>query len=201
MNKRVIFGAVVIIAVLSVVSLLLVRGDDGYTLEIDIVKDNNIETIKVSTSYPNINYDDISEVLASTETIYDYGKATIKDKNGVITDEGYFAYSPSGDGYEPQATIPQIVSIDDESNGTTILNTNPTFIWTICEDASFYRLIISKSSSFTPEYVNLSDINDYNYPSEYSANATHVTFELPTGNALDTFHTYYVKVQAYNKDS
>jgi len=90
----------------------------------------------------------------------------------------------------------QFVSIDGGSNGTTIYNSTPVFVWTKADDAIQYHLQISTTSDFSSLTVNLSDINEVNYPSEYYE-ATNVTFVLPDSNALPNFGLYYCRVRAY----
>lgn len=96
--------------------------------------------------------------------------------------------------------IPGIYSIDGSGNETTLFNTTPPVNWTIEPNTSEYWLQISNNSDFTNLTVNLTDINKYNYPTYFSTNATHVTFQLPPAYALENLDDYYIRVQANEKD-
>jgi len=90
----------------------------------------------------------------------------------------------------------QFISIDGDENGSIIHSPNPTFNWTIATGAARYWLQISTSPTFSTLTVNLSNISKYEFPSEYSENATRVSFVLPNINALPFYSTYYCRVKA-----
>lgn len=91
----------------------------------------------------------------------------------------------------------QFISINDGINGTIIYTSTPVFNWTLIAGASQYHLQIANDSAFAELIVNISDINEHNYPSEYDGNETRVSFTLPTSNFLDVYKTYYCRVKVY----
>ena len=94
----------------------------------------------------------------------------------------------------------EFISIDDGTNGTTINSINPTFNYTLIADTSEDWLQFANDSAFTDLVVNITDINEYNYPSEYDANETRVSFTLPVANSLQVIDkTYYCRVQTNTK--
>lgn len=96
--------------------------------------------------------------------------------------------------------IPEIHSIDGSGNATTLFNVTPPINWTIEPNTSEYWLQISNNSAFTNLTVNLTDINEYNYPAYFSTNSTHIIFQLPPSYALEDLDDYYVRVQANEKN-
>ena len=91
----------------------------------------------------------------------------------------------------------QFISIEGETDGALIYTATPTFNWTNISDASRYWLQIDDESDFnSPWTVNLTNINEYTYPTKYSANATRVSFILPDANSLP-FGYYYCRVRAF----
>lgn len=101
-------------------------------------------------------------------------------------------YTPSSDGI-------QFISINGGSNSTTIYNSTPTINWTVVDNTSQYWLQIDNNQDFSSPEVNLTDINEINYPTEFDENSTRVSLQLPVANALSTYDTYYCRVKAYVK--
>jgi len=99
---------------------------------------------------------------------------------------------------EPEAA-PQFISIENSSNGTTISTSQPTFNWTKINNAGFYQLQIDNNIDFSSPEVNISNINEFEYPSEYWSNTTNVSFILPNENKLTSFGTFYCRVRAQTK--
>jgi lysophospholipase L1-like esterase len=95
-----------------------------------------------------------------------------------------------------QAAI-QFISIDDGVNGTRIYDSTPIFNWTIVNDTTMYHLEISTNNSFVSLIVNLTNINEYNYPVEYTA-GENISFILPNSNALPEYNVYYCRIRAYS---
>lgn len=91
----------------------------------------------------------------------------------------------------------QFISIDGGTNGTTTFDSTPTFNWTRVDDTSQYWLQIDNNADFSSPEVNITDINQYLYPSHYSENATRVSFTLP--NPISNYDKYYCRVKAYTK--
>jgi len=101
--------------------------------------------------------------------------------------------------FSPQASTPQFISIDGGSNGTTIYDSTPTFIWSNVTNAEYYQLQIATDSGFSNIVSNINNINEIVYPSEYSE-GTNVNFILPNSYALPSYNTYYCRVKAYKED-
>ena len=95
---------------------------------------------------------------------------------------------------------PQFIDIDGGVNGTVVYNSTPIFNWTATLDTSEYRLMISTNVNFTNIIVNLTNINQYNYPSNCVINDTRVSFLLPNEYALSSGR-YYCKVESSMKES
>ena len=92
----------------------------------------------------------------------------------------------------------EILSIDGNTNGTTLYESTPTINWSVVSDASQYWLQIATDSDFTSLEVNLTDINQWNYPSNCDINETRVSFTLPT--ALSSYDRYYVRAKVCVKN-
>jgi len=90
---------------------------------------------------------------------------------------------------------PEFISIDGGSNGTTLYNSTPIFVWDKISDAVNYHLQIASDSDFSSLLVNISDINEINYPTEYD-DTTNVTFTLPEAYELQSYGLYYCRVRA-----
>ena len=106
-----------------------------------------------------------------------------------------FAFDAS---WEREATTSQFISIDDGTNGTTIYNSTPTINWTVIADTSQYWLQIDNNADFSSPEINITDINQWNYPSNCDINATRVSFTLP--NALTSYDKYYMRVKAFTRN-
>lgn len=90
----------------------------------------------------------------------------------------------------------EFVSIDGDTNGTTIYDSTPVFNWTVVADTIQYWLQVATDSGFSSLVVNLTDINEVNYPTKYNANATRVSFTLPDADGLPSYDVYYCRVRA-----
>jgi len=99
--------------------------------------------------------------------------------------------------YPSQSETIQFISINGNTNGTTIYNSTPTINWTVVVDTSQYWLQIDNNADFSSPEVNYTDINQWNYPSNCNINATRVLFTLPLG--LTNYDTYYMRVRAYTR--
>jgi len=117
-----------------------------------------------------------------TETISGYDTLTL--------DYAFDSYYP-GSGDEIY-----FISIDGSTNGTTTNDTTPTFAWSKVNNAIRYQLQIATDSGFSSIVVNLSDINENNYPSEYDDTGENVVFILPDANELSSYTTFYCRVRA-----
>ncbi len=100
-----------------------------------------------------------------------------------------------------QYDIPQFISIDNGINGTLVYNSTPTFNWTKPNyDISQYNLQIDNNVDFNSPEINITDVNQYIYPSEYSENATRISFILPSGYSLPKYDIYYCRVDDFIKE-
>lgn len=141
------------------------------------------------------------EVGNTTASIGDYFHGSGWDTSGSPGNTTFeLSYPFSWDtGSEDEDEI-EFISIDDGINGTTVSSATPTFNWTMASDASQYWLQIANDSAFTDLVVNITDINEYTYPSEYDSNTTRVSFTLPVANSLQVIDkTYYCRVQSNTK--
>jgi len=100
----------------------------------------------------------------------------------------------------------QFISINSKGNGTTIVDTTPTFNWTnvsISIDYHLsgiqYRLEVANDSAFTDVVINFSNVSSSNsfFNSYYSDNSTRISLTLPASFALETDKTYYCRVTPY----
>lgn len=120
--------------------------------------------------------------------------------NGTYADTmGYrFPFSWLNNSEESPPPDPaEFISIEGGVNGTTIYTSNPTFNWTRVNRTARYHLEISTDSAFTSLVVNITDINEINYPTYYFENSTRVSFTIP--DALPGHDTYYCCVRAQAK--
>lgn len=101
--------------------------------------------------------------------------------------------------YTVQDVKVQFISVDGRLNGTTVYTSNPTFNWTVGSNISQYQLQIANDSGFADLVVNITDINNANYPTYYTENSTRVSFVLPPAYSLDYDKTYYCRVILYVK--
>ena len=149
------------------------------------------ETIYVFPRY-NWNIENVIVVCVTNSTVINFVEGV--DINGNETIQFDIL---KGSSYEVNFGM-QFISIDGGTNGTTVYSSTPTFNWTIISGAVMYNLQIANDSAFTDLVVNLSDINEYDYPSEYDSNETRVSFTLPVANSLQIIDkTYYCRVRAY----
>ena len=93
----------------------------------------------------------------------------------------------------------QIITVDGVSSGSKIYDSTPTFVFYETANAIKYRLQIDNNNDFSSPEVDLNDINEYNYPVEYSESAidSTVSFTIPDANELSKNY-YYARVIAYS---
>ena len=92
------------------------------------------------------------------------------------------------------------IDINDGVNGTNIYYNTPTFNWTVVSNASQYNLQIANDSGFTDMVVNITNINQFTFPSNCAISATEIRFTLPDAYALTDYKTYYCRVWSYEKE-
>lgn len=118
---------------------------------------------------------------------------------GMIVKETNFIGDPSLQYQWHTQLYPEIISINNQSNQSTIYTPNPTFKWYTVLNTAQYHLQIANDSIFTDLVVNLSNITSFNFPLYYSENITTVTFTLPLKYELLWSKTYYCRVRGYTK--
>jgi len=154
----------------------------------------NITNLASPTSIDTITNNNASyEVPTATSTCCDdiWIYLAVQDGKGVTT----FRFGDEPDP-EPEEK-PQFLSIEENTNGTTIYNSTPTINWSVVGNTSQYWLQIDNNADFSSPEVNITDINQYNYPSNCNINATRVSFTLPT--PLPSYNVYHMRVKAYTK--
>jgi len=93
-----------------------------------------------------------------------------------------------------------IQSINGLVNNSVTQYQNRSFNWTRVDDAVFYQLQISNSSSFESTFVNLSDINMTNYgETYYNETGGYVEFILPDMYNISWYGYHYYRVRAYTQ--
>lgn len=106
------------------------------------------------------------------------------------------SFSTTGNGSSENYT-PEFVSIaGDTSSPVEISNGTPVFNWTKISSATKYWLQIDNNSDFSSPEVNLTNVNETSYPSEYTEKGGYVEFLLPSAYELG-FGTYYTRVRAW----
>jgi len=180
------------------------KAKDIYYVSFDLHEGNEWKNIlMVQIDEPTVTDDEVRQVFKSyiTSNEKKIGKVTISDEGKNIIEEKFFELSIESEGsdavvYEPQGST-QFININGDTNGTLIYDTTPTFNWSLVADTSMYHLQVATDSAFSSLIVNLSDINEVNYASQYDANATRVSFTLPT--PLSSYDVYYCRVKPYEK--
>ena len=173
-------------------TILYNAGNDTTTVAV-----NYNETIYVSKQ-AGWNWADVSVVCKNNNTEITWTQEVDWDGNPMIHFRGvkgnFYTVSDSDN-----PTGIQFISISGGINGTIIYNSTPVFNWTIVSNASQYQLQVSTTSSFgvSDLIVNLSNINEINYPTYYDENTTRASFILPIVNALPSYNKYYCRVRAY----
>ena len=125
---------------------------------------------------------------------------TVDSVFGMIVKETNFFGDPAME-YQPYRGEPcQFININGGYNRTTVYDRTPTFNWTKPLNTSWYQLQISTDLAFTDLVVNITNINEINYPSHCTIGNTRVTFTLPNAYALpDSNAIYYCRVRRYSR--
>ena len=98
---------------------------------------------------------------------------------------------------EADATPPQITSFNSGSNGSFFHTGTPAIKWTLEANAVSFHLQASTDNTFSSIVIDISDINEYIFPSHYSENLTHATFILPSEYRIANVNSYYWRVISY----
>jgi hypothetical protein len=102
--------------------------------------------------------------------------------------------------WTPATEGPEIISIDNQVNQSYIFTPTPTIKWTTTPNSSHYNLQIANDSSFSDIVSNITNINQYTYPSHYSSNETTISFILPNEHKLTIYKSYYIKVRGLTNE-
>jgi hypothetical protein len=169
----------------------------------------NISVINANTStvYPGFDFSDFTTITTNSTSITPrWGGNSLDD----IPDGNFklnFSWDGLGSGelysyglgttYYPQDEEIEFIDINGGINGTIIYNATPTFNWTIVNDASQYWLQIDNNVDFSSPEINITNINQYTYPSNCDINSTRVSFTLSVG--LTNYDKYYCRVKALVK--
>ena len=94
--------------------------------------------------------------------------------------------------------IPSFIWINElgNVNGSSIIDTTPTFNWTGNATVLYYNLVIANDSSFLDIYKNWTDINETNYGVYYIEKGNYVEFTVPASDEL-VLGTYYIRCRAF----
>jgi hypothetical protein len=107
------------------------------------------------------------------------------------------SYEINADYTPAQGTPPIITKLNNKLNNTASVTNETTLIWIVDDEALYYQIQVANDTSFTNPFINFTDVNESNYPAEYSQNATHVTFQFPDGYEIDFKATHCYRVRAY----
>ena len=157
-------------------------GNDTITIDADYN-----ETIYV---YPRGDWvlDKITIYCTTNDTYINYNLG--EDIHGATTIQ---FNTLKGSFYEIQSSISiEFISINNAGNGTTIYTPLPTINWTSAVNTSEYWLQIDNNLDFSSPEINITNINQYNYPASCDINTTRVSFTL-TEN-LPKYDKYYMRV-------
>jgi len=158
----------------------------------------NLTTITSGTGGPEADKCDTGYTGYIEFSDYGYMCTYNGTKGGATIPNLYSCYVYDNTSYPSDSSI-SFISINGNSNGSEIYDSNPTFNWTIVDYSSQYWLQIATDNDFTTLVVNITDINAFNYPLEYSQNETEVSFTLPSANTLSLYGKYYCRVRALSR--
>jgi len=88
----------------------------------------------------------------------------------------------------------EFISIENQGNGANVYTGNPTFNFTRSSTGVQYQLQVDNNIDFSSPELDIDDINEYNYPAEYSENSTRVSFTVPSAYTLGKGY-YYCRVR------
>ena len=128
-----------------------------------------------------------------TEIDYTYGYNDIIQFAGLNGS----SYEVTGGYTGASANPPVITSINGLGNNTASVTNETTIIWTVNSGMTadgYYELQVANDTAFTDIFLTY-EVNETNYPSYHSSNATHVTFIFP--DKIDYKATHSYRVRAY----
>ena len=166
----------------------------------------NISVINASSGivFPGFDFSDFATITTDSVSISPaWGSSTLADIPNYNFKLNFSFDGGDGELYyyslEAQSVV-EFISIDSYGNNSIVNSTTPIFEWTKVSGAIKYHLLIAEDSAFSSIVVNLSDINESNYPTEYDDTGTNVTFILPVAYTLDIQTVYYCKVRVYYEE-
>ena len=190
--------------------------NDIYELSIKIVSEADNPSLISNRSFASFVLFNVPDNTTldgldnDSDGLTDYEELFVTYTNPFLSDtdnDGVNDYNENLTGTDPNnstsfipATEIEFISIENNTNGTYIETSTPTFNWTKVTNTAYYNLLISNTSDFSTFVINLTDVNIYNYPLYYSQNETRVSFIIPPPNSLSRFDIYYTKVRAKVKD-
>jgi len=186
---------------------LTINGDFSSSAKLNISildADTNI----VYSGYSNSDFDTIITDSLTTDATWgsnDLSDIPDGDFKILFTWDGVGSgelYSYDLDGY---STAPDaednsgVSSFNSGSNGSFFRTSTPTISWEISSDKSSYHLQFATDANFSNIVVNLSNINEYNYPSRFAIDGSYGYFTLPPGYEVSTVQAYYIRVISYSR--
>jgi hypothetical protein len=108
-------------------------------------------------------------------------------------------YTISGKEIEfiPQSNI-EIISINAQPN-SSFFSTNTIIVnWSVLSGVSLYHLEIDDNIDFSSPEINYTDINQYNYPSNFTEveSTASFTFSISSLN----YKKYYIRIRGYTNE-
>lgn len=116
----------------------------------------------------------------------------------IVTGSGYSIFAGFNNSSSSSSSNISFMSINGQANNTQVVVGDRYFNWTRVDNASYYQLQISNSSSFSTTFVNLSDINESNYGVNYTELGDYVEFILPYTYNISWYGSHYYRVRAYS---
>jgi hypothetical protein len=89
----------------------------------------------------------------------------------------------------------EIKTINSQANNSVTYASIYSFVWSKYDGAEFYQLQIANDSNFNNILVELSYINELNYPVYYTENSTSIEFILPEQYRQTKQCNYYIRAR------
>ena len=137
------------------------------------------------------SYDNITVLCTTNST--EIGFTEAKKIDGTDT---FYIQGVNGSSYTVTNQDITVTEVNGKSSGSIVYDGTPTINWTVVSGASHYQLQIDDNSDFSSPEVNISEINQWTYPSNCIIANSVVSFTLSTANKISKGF-YYVRVRAY----